>query len=86
MDHAPTDQPIIQPSLMEEPACSVSLRAELQRGEPYTTCSFTITRPDDSWLACLVRTTTTGPEAIRSTMASLMHQALKEAFSLMGPF
>jgi len=75
-----------QLSLLAEDAICVEVRMFLQRGEIWATGSFTLTRPDDSWLACEVRTCASGPSSVGAAMAELTDTALGQAFEMVGPF
>lgn len=86
MSDEPTVLPIIQPSLLEEPAGVVTLRLHVQAGEPLAQLSYTITRPDGSWLACEVVACEARPEAVRAKVAKLIGEALRKTFELIGPF
>lgn len=80
------DQPWSQPSLLEEPEATLAIRVHVVRGDPWCPVSFTITRPDNTWLACEVVTSGSGPEAIGTTLADVMGKGMTELHRLIGPF
>lgn len=86
MSHDLEPEPTIQPSLLEEPAATVTLRLDVQSTDPYAHVAYQVTRPDGSWIACEVAACHNQPPSIRAQMAKMTGAALRKLFESVGPF
>lgn len=76
----------IQPALLEEEEVTLEVRATFVRGVPLVPISYTLTRPDGSWVACTVLPPSPDGGVFRRNLDRMIDEALTVVREVVPPF
>jgi len=76
----------IQQALLPEEEVTVELRLTFMRGMPMVHTSYTIVRPDHSWVACFVNGPVADGATLRRAVDRMLDEALEVVREVVPPF